>query len=997
MENIVALTPNKKLIRLKTDTYILTRLVFNTFGMLCEFHMGDTRYLFIDKNSYLKGDQEKNDLVVGFVQYDRYTQYSGSEQDYYNYKYITDLQFWFDSNFQEAKVGDLFSIEKLETSPDHDKTDGYTKYFIRFKCEFKITDLRIDFSDSAKYPPVNTDVNSPNYCIKTFDDKTEQLNGKNESNFFKKNLGSKISSLPSTVDDSSKKILYIGMVRICWRIKSIYKDVLEKLAIKPISELHNIVKQTIPGNTDIRTYIDTLPNLSGIDKVIARLLVDWGYRDYDNALELFPIVENDQFYGGYYTPFENYYNALISIYVSVAYNKKEEDMFGLALAPPNPSDWTPEFTKKQSNLRLQYLVSIIPDDAVNFLDLDTKIKILRDFAGNSIYESREDTVIKIVKSIQINDALQFLFRLQSESFVESGKTVSLLELLYKKINDRIFLFGKNNRREFMNRLYSLWYVSALNPYNSQDLSLTNNDPATTRNYYNTFYNNKPLVLNYDSKKYFGFFVDNMNFDFNTKSITVFEEKIVGYRTDRSGEVVPEKDFVNIGNYDFYTAISLKEYKEDDIAVKLPAISLEGTANDKRHIIPLFYLKYMDDFGDNEDMWTALGLSIDVALTFTGIGNLSKLRHFRHLTKLGRLAIGEVLPASERILVLEALSGTAAFVELTSSIASIILQYYTNGCKNYISAVKVNVNDSSENGQVPSNPQYEFCRTLDQVLFWAQLASAGTDFISGYMLRKSARKLKQVGIPDDFPPAGKKFIDDIADMDTAVLNFLNSIQHTHPNIYNKVSKFANDEDKIAFMFDFEKYPTILKELNLEDDLIDIWRDIKDSVKPYRKLTKVLRARKFLNSAINHNFNIHIFQGEVKFFSTNMTTGGLHHMFGVGVTQNSFGKIVNIISKDYRGYAKTHAEIFHNGSFYKKGRYNNNVFQEYIDNDMFRQDWDKEELLDNIALAYSTKYFVSKNKYIGQMSDAKQITICIKGGNSNSNVDYVNEIITAWPNN
>ena len=53
MENIVALTPNKKLIRLKTDTYILTRLVFNTFGMLCEFHMGDTRYLFIDKNSYL--------------------------------------------------------------------------------------------------------------------------------------------------------------------------------------------------------------------------------------------------------------------------------------------------------------------------------------------------------------------------------------------------------------------------------------------------------------------------------------------------------------------------------------------------------------------------------------------------------------------------------------------------------------------------------------------------------------------------------------------------------------------------------------------------------------------------------------------------------------------------------------------------------------------------------------------------------------------------------
>ena len=54
-------------------------------------------------------------------------------------------------------------------------------------------------------------------------------------------------------------------------------------------------------------------------------------------------------------------------------------------------------------------------------------------------------------------------------------------------------------------------------------------------------------------------------------------------------------------------------------------------------------------------------------------------------------------------------------------------------------------------------------------------------------------------------------------------------------------------------------------------------------------------------------------------------------------------------------------------------------------------------DNIALAYTTKYFVSGNKYIGQMSDSKLITICVKDGNNNMNVDFINEIITAWPNN
>lgn len=33
----------------------------------------------------------------------------------------------------------------------------------------------------------------------------------------------------------------------------------------------------------------------------------------------------------------------------------------------------------------------------------------------------------------------------------------------------------------------------------------------------------------------------------------------------------------------------------------------------------------------------------------------------------------------------------------------------------------------------------------------------------------------------------------------------------------------------------------------------------------------------------------------------------------------------------------------------------------------------------------------------MSDAKLITICVKEGNNNMNVDFINEIITAWPNN
>ena len=267
------------------------------------------------------------------------------------------------------------------------------------------------------------------------------------------------------------------------------------------------------------------------------------------------------------------------------------------------------------------------------------------------------------------------------------------------------------------------------------------------------------------------------------------------------------------------------------------------------------------------------------------------------------------------------------------------------------------------------------------------------------LKRATRELR-AAIPDGAEYNGVRNvingIDDVIEEYNQFKQFL--LQNNYNNVYAKVEAFTKEEDKFAFMFDFQKYPSSLNELNLEDDLIDVWKNINNSVKPYRKLVKVLKARRFLSSAINHKFNIHIFEGDVKFFSSNMTTGGFHHIFGEGVTQNSYGKIVNVLSTDYRGYTTTYAEIFHNGSFYKKGNYLDNVFQNYIDNDMFRQDWTKEELLDNIALAYTTKYFSGfKNRYIGQMSDAKQITICIKGGNNNQNIDFVKEIITSWPNN
>lgn len=1007
MDNIVVLTPNKKLVRLKVDNkYELDpgTIFYDILGMLRGFNVGSTRYIFIDRNDYLEDDREKKDLVVGFVKYDSYNQYISSEQSYYNYAFIIKPEQWFDSNLQTGQIGDIFRIRKLETSSV--KTNNYTKYLVYNKSEFRITNLTIDFSDSLQYPPNNTSVSSPNYSINEYPDLSNSLQDTAQSHFFRKNLGSKINSLPASIEDASKKILYTGMIKICWRIENIYRDVLEKLAIRPLSEIFDIINQNIPSNTDIKTYINNLSILSSIDKVIARLLIDWGYRDYDNTLELFPILSGDQFYGGYYTPFNNYYNTLVNIYINIAYNKKEIDLFG---ADSNPNTWTPEFILKQSNLRLQYLVSIIPDDAINFLDLATKIKILKDFAKNSIYESREDAVIKIVRSIQVNEALAFLHALQNEKFIDGKKTITLFEKLYNKINDRIFLFGKNNRREFMNRLYSLWYVSTLNPYNGLNLNISNNSPTTTVNNYNTFYKDKITLLNYDSKKFFGFFVDNMNFDFNDKKITVFEEKEVGYTIVQGGEIAPDKEFVKIGDYDFYTAISLKEFKEGDTAVKLPAIALEGNAANRSYVIPIFYLKYMDDFGDNEDIWTGIGLTIDVALTFTGIGNLSKLRHLRHLSKIGRVILKDTtLLGSERILALEALSGAAAFVELTSSVASIILNYYTTGCQIYINGVENNINDSNEDGQIPNqpnNPNYNWCKNLDQFLFWVQIASSGTDFISQYMVRKSARKMLDEGIPNDFLSVtdvnGVKAYDIImkfaGNLDEMKATFFHKIQNligSNTKLENDIVNLLTPAEQYQFIVDFGKSEVkVLQELNsnYSSSLVREWKEVKLELNKLKNDINYLKL--YRNIKNSSEVNTEIFTGRVgKKLKADATPPyifnhykwlgkGVHHKNalqaeGLGGKGRIVAGTKTPVGPSNLGYYRAKVEL-HNPEFPNNGGWKVKESQKGMST-FFPDNWSKERLQQELAYAFKNKIHTGGNAWVGKMSDGVKVKLHINNG-------------------
>lgn len=1028
MSNAVILKPGNSLIRIKTNKYELKKCMFDIKGILRGFEVNNERYVFIDKSGYLPDDQSNvTTIVIGFVKYESYIDYLNSpNKNTYNYTYIIKPVHWFDSKFEAAQKGDVFSIHKLDTSKDPVVTNNYTRYFVYLSYEYKVYNFNIDFTDTSKYPAIEEDSSKPNYCLKISDDRTSYVQNIFEGHFFKKNLGSKILSLPQTVSDAAKEVLYVGMVKICWKINNIYKDVLSKLAIKNLSEIENIVKNTTPpAGVDIRSYIsDSMPSLSDIDKAIAILMIDWGFRNYDETLEIFPLeASNDEFYDGYYVPFDNYYNALVNIYNNIAFTK-EEYLFGVT---SDPSIWSSEFIVAQSNLRLEKLISIIPNQAYNFLSLDTKIKILKIFAENSIYESREDAVVKIVQSIRENESTLFLGRLQKETYLEDKKIVSLFEKLYNKINDRIIFFGKNNRKDFINSLYILWYKSQLNPYNSLILGLEATDPTTSQDHYDYYYKNKPIIFNYDSKKVIKFYVDNMNFDFNGQAISVEEEQVVGYTSAPfTGELLPKLDYVHKGDYDMYAAVSLQHFEDGDVAVKMPYIALQPSGNEISYIFPLFYLKYVDDFGDHEDLISAGELALDIAFTFTGLGNITKLRHLYHLSSLGRLALklatGAAISTTETILIIRGLSAVGTFVELTSGVAKTILDHYTNNCQMYISKVKANINDITPEGQIPPNNgtiNYDLCRKIDTFLYWAQAVSTGGESIAEDMLREAAKDLAEMdgGLPSNFPPEAATFIYAISDLEAEFSKFLQSIDHL-TNVKDAVVNFTNARDRYAFMSDFKKKdgslptapnnsPNVIA-LNNNPSLITIWLNITSGLKKFRSSINFLKARKFIGLPVHNHFVQHVFEGELKpiLHHPFWKASGFHFVPGSGNTVSPFGEIIKTLRID-KGYRNCHVAVYDTSHTppvpIRKGALLSGGIFQYTETGIFRQDWTKNEILDNLALVYSTKKYIPDplnpsspgNQYVGIMSDNRAAIICIENGENDNNVDYANVLVTSWP--
>ena len=785
--------------------------------------------------------------------------------------------------FEQATEGDLVVVRRLSPRAP------FIEYYQTDNYYFKIPEgFSGRYTSISDFPPTNLNPNSPDYS-ELKQESNDIPHTRATYHFYKRNFGDHIQSaawngVPETVESDkeldltvdqlsrpiiSKKGYATYVTLIGWRIAQIIDEILPKIALTPLQNIETIYLSHLvakyKGITPDPNQFEMLP-LS--DQAIGILLHSWGQLDTHDSTEPFehiqalPTVPSFD----YKDKLRRYRQTLYNFYMALHFLKKE-DMF-----PPDAS----LSQEEEEERRLITLLTVLPLSAVQLLSKEIRFKILKkivigqfediiaqqnegirfmtapypvvkaalerstsyvqDITLDAIPYATELLVIKILESVSNKEeANYFLDNLMSNTIDTAKGKVPMFQRMYFYIADKNdgFLIAADNRKRFITRLYILWYISDYNPINSNPNILGDQptDYDATEELYNS-YNEAPIFLDYNSEKTLTFYPDNMNFSFKGNKIHI--EKDTGIISNTS-----------IGTYDYYQAISLRDIRGLETAIRIPAIAVDIDGEKKESaILPLFFLKYMDDYGDKDDTWTAINATLDIAFTFVGVGNLTKLRHLRHLSKLRHLFESGGLGAVREGFILSrpAVTGVFSVIEISASVGSMIIKYHLEGCNAYREKVKENINDDNEKGKVPnsSDADYNFCRELDVWLFLLQLSVGLADTAVDAMLRASSRKIVKMA-PDSFQnlEAGVPFnlmrtiAGNLDDMRDAFQLKLRQVLGQVPGKENSrlwdEFKLLSDDDQHAFLINYQSADDgVLKRLyktENEASLIEEWKILK----------------------------------------------------------------------------------------------------------------------------------------------------------------------------
>lgn len=394
-------------------------------------------------------------------------------------------------------------------------------------------------------------------------------------------------------------------------------------------------------------------------------------------------------------------------------------------------------------------------DAVRTNEEFAVLNIIKSYATFPYYNDDTDN-----EEFDFKVNIDFLLDRSIEDKVEG---VTVFQRLYEKMND---YGGENNFSAFIQLYYLFWQESK---YSKED-SIDNSSEG------------HQIILDYQSNKIWGFYSDGKQFKFKDKKIEVSEKR---YRTAIAKGGMRETK-------PYYAPI---EYPHIYQAINIPETNNDGELKLPENVVPAFFLKAFDDKNAWRNLEKAAWLVVDIITTFTGVGNLLKLRHLTKVVKAYKYV---------KLIV--------AGIEVTSGVIGLMLNFV----------------DECDNPDDDS-----FCNKLRTFLIYVDLATLGVDALASKFIKKSAQD--------------------------ALDNMPNGLRKKHPEIYEELRNAArsgelSDELKNSIRALLKKKGLKPKFNDVTIDLLDsngkfIFRLDKNELEAYLALVDLSsgKVRKLLKEA------------------------------------------------------------------------------------------------------------------------------------------------------
>lgn len=324
-------------------------------------------------------------------------------------------------------------------------------------------------------------------------------------------------------------------------------------------------------------------------------------------------------------------------------------------------------------------------------------------------ETLKGTVTNIVLDKE-DITLKILFALEEKI---GNPTLFLDKLLNRKMSDETsYFFNLYNKMNTSNFVSYNEFVKKV--WNKSDYRLPTKPEYLITHKVNLeeapIYDG-PLTLPYQSDKTMGFYHSNVEINWIDKNFKLEIKLETGeYKEERSfsptvgGAYSRNEAITNDYIYHPFQPIFILQPEKQKTELKLD------------NIIPAFYLKAVEDKKTIANIYTTIEYGLDIATTFSGVGNFAK---FRHLSKVARVAsrLSKAQKAAKYAKVVAKIKIGIASIEITSGTVNTLIK---------LTGIK-----DSALGQA-----------ISEFLFWIELASLSGEALGAIKsgVRNSAKKV-----------------------------------------------------------------------------------------------------------------------------------------------------------------------------------------------------------------------------------------------------------------